>query len=329
MSRIGHGEADELGDALTGLLTPGAAQLYASLLADPDRPVDEHEPAAAELITAGLAAAKYGGGGIFLHAPRVALARALDNATRSWLESAPDFGALASAMMSIETRSPVEPAPDGHVPDPEERQQVAESLVVGATREVCVLQPYYEGDEYEGQDPDELGVDDSWTTAPDGNSPPGVTFRFVYDDRLLRMAGFEGVIRHELELGAQVRITNDRIPSFLMIIDDATAAFTPDPNGPGEVSTAPGLVALLGWSFEAFWARAVPLDRGDELSPTLRTVLAMIGLGRTNRQISHTLGVHERTVRRRVDDLLDHFGEPDRNALIRRAAALGDRTVDD
>jgi DNA-binding CsgD family transcriptional regulator len=313
---------DELVTALTGLLSPAAAQIYASLVDDPDRPLSR-DPASEELVAAGFAAFRYGGEEAFVLPPRVAMARALENATRRWIDAAPDFEGLAQAMSRVDGRRASRPATEGEVADWEARQEALESLIVGARQQVRVLQPWYPGQDDGPIDPDE------WSSAPDVNTPRDVTFRFVYDDRLLRVPGFEDIIRHELELGAQVRITNDRIPSFLTLIDDGAVAYSPVPGGPGEISTAAGLVGLLGWTFEAFWTRGVPLDRSDELSPTLQTVMAMVGLGRSNRQIAQTLGVHERTVRRRVEDLLDHYGQPDRTALMRHAAAIGVRTADD
>jgi DNA-binding CsgD family transcriptional regulator len=300
--------------ALNGMLSPGAAELYVSMLDAHGRDVVHDHADAAELIAAGLASRSVETGGLFLFPPQVALTRALERRVRNWLDAAPDVTAMSTLIARSAAHVELAPTTSGSVEDITERQRIAESMLVGASREILVLQPWVPPDDEDDADTD------GWTSTPDVHTAPDVAIRFVYEDRLLRIPGFEDTIRKEIELGAEVRITDELLPSFLMVVDGTTAAFTPEPDGPGEVTSLPGLVGLLRWTFEAFWTRALPIDPADDLSPTLRTVLALIGLGRTNKQIAHIIGTHERTVRRRVEELLEYFGESDRAGLIRHAA---------
>ena len=99
-------------------------------------------------------------------------------------------------------------------------------------------------------------------------------------------------------------------------------AYSPAAGQPGRVTTDDGLVGLLALAFEQLWTRAVPVSASGEMTSAQRSVMTLLGLGYTNRMISRALGVHERTVRRRVGELLDHFGETERAALVARSVRL-------
>jgi len=108
-----------------------------------------------------------------------------------------------------------------------------------------------------------------------------------------------------------------------MIVDEGSRAFTPAERGPGSVSTDSGLVRLFGLAFEAVWDRSASLGTHEPLTTAQQAVLAMVGLGQTNRQIAAALSVDERTVRRRVGEPLDHVDEVDRAGLVGRAVLTG------
>jgi hypothetical protein len=301
-------------ESLRALVSVDAARLYLQLLRGREQPSSELDAAAHELLETGLASISHTTTTLFAHPPRLALTRAAANVSRRWLDAAPDIAGVVNAMHHLESQPDLGTFAADEVDDPDERQRVLEALLVGVRRQICVLQPYYDWI------PDDEIANGGWTSSPDANTLPHVTQRFVYDDRLFRLGGFEDLIKRELEHGAQIRIAAHDIPTFLLIVDDTAAAYTPRPGGPGRVSTDSGLVQLLAWAFEAAWNRGVPIDRNDDLSPTQRTVNTMIGLGHSNKQIATTLGLNERTIRRRIDELLDHYNEPDRLALVRRAA---------
>ena len=307
------GRSDDLSESLRSLVSERATETYTALLEG--RPIaGETGPAVEELVRAGLVGIEHASGVPFAYPPRLALTRAVHNATRTWLASAPNIDRLVIALDTLgpEPLPALDAEPSG-MADPAERQRAMEALVVGATSELAFLQPYYEGD---SDDEFESG---GWTSTPDINTPQRVVSRSVYDERLFQMRGFERVIHEEVALGAEVRITSSHLPGFLLVVDERIAAFTPDPTGAGRISTETNLVAMLHMAFEAAWAAATPLQRSSALSHDLLTMLNLIGLGHNNRRIATMLGLHERTIRRRVNDLLDHFSEMDRAALVRHA----------
>ena len=304
---------EDLSESLRSLVSDRAADIYAELLGG-RRFADGTDPAVSELVGVGLVGIEHDSGAPFAYPPRLALMRAMHNATRAWLASAPDIDRLANALDALGPEpNPARDAQPAVVDDPDERQRATESLVVGATSELALLQPYYDWI------PDEEFESGGWTSAPDANTPERVACRFVYDERLFRVRGFERVIHDEVALGAQVRLTSSALPGFLLVVDRPTAAFTPEPMGAGRISTESSLVGFLHMAFEAAWAAATPLQRSSALNDDMLTVLTLIGLGHNNRQIATMLGLHERTIRRRVNDLLDHFGETERTALVRHA----------
>jgi hypothetical protein len=312
--RMGETDRPDVVTALADLVSKPAAALYASVLEDPEREVPADEPAARELIDRGLATANPANGTLFVYPPQAALTRALEAAIGSWLAAAPDVAGISATIARAERRLDLPQIAGGKVEDQGERQRVLESLILGATRDIRMIQTFNESS------PETFEDDDDWSEMDEGLTSPDVSFRVVYDERLLGIPGFEESVRAEQSMGVEIRLTSERLPSYLLIVDGTTAAYMPRTGGAGEVTTAPGLVGLLEWSFEAIWGRSVQLDPSGDLDPHLHAVFALVGLGRTNRQIASTIGVHERTVRRRVDELLRHFDETDRAALVRRAA---------
>ena len=299
-----------MADALQSLVSEGAAECYLELLAG-STDVNPDDPAIDELVRSGLIGLVTETGEPFVHPPRLALARAAQQATRRWLAAAPDFEALGTLIDSTDPTTPTDMIPS-EVEDLAERQQALEALVIGATSELSALQPYF----------DEMAADDAeeWTSQADATLTARLTCRTVYDERLFDVANFDRAVHEEVALGAQVRITSRPLAGFLLIADQRAAAYTPAPDAPGRITSESSLVALLQIAFDAVWAGAMPLGHHQELSDDHMTVLTLVGLGHTNRQIGSKLKLNERTIRRRVNDLLDHFGESERGALVRRAA---------
>ncbi len=297
-------------DALQSLVSERAAARYVALLGGATD-AEDGDPAVEELVQAGLVGRVSETGAPFVRPPRIALARAVQNATRAWLADAPDIEALTELLDTVERSAPAAPAGPTEVDDPAERHQAIEALAIGAVDELVVLQPYHPAMEAEDAD--------RWTSQADAAMPARVTCRTVYDARLFRVDNFEQTIHEEVALGAHIRITGTPLPGFLLVADRQAAAYTPAPGSPGRITTESSLVAMLHLAFEATWAAATPFWHHQSLSDDHLTVLTLVGLGHTNRQIGSMLGLHERTIRRRVNDLLDHFGEVERAALVRHA----------
>lgn len=296
-------------DALQSLVSDKAAARYADLL-DGTNEAGADDPAIDELVQAGLVGVLWDTGEPFLHPPRIALTRAAQSAAQDWLAQAPDFEALTT-LVNTNVPANIAPIVPSEVDDLRERQQAVEALAMGAVEELAVLQPYDE----------ELDADDAgeWTSQADAAMPGRITWRTVYDERLFGVPNFGQAIHEEVALGAHVRITGTPLPGFLLIADRAAAAYTPAPDAPGRITSESSLVELLYIAFEATWSAATPFGHTEDVSDDHMTVLTLVGLGHTNRQIGSMLGLNERTIRRRVNDLLDHFGEVERAALVRHA----------
>ncbi|MGP9693200.1 response regulator transcription factor [Brachybacterium sp. AOP25-B2-12] len=69
------------------------------------------------------------------------------------------------------------------------------------------------------------------------------------------------------------------------------------------------------------WPLEVEHDEGEELSPTDRRIVALIGDGCTNRQIAEQLGVAEKTVKNRITTILHTLGLQRRTQVAAREAA--------
>lgn len=305
--------SEDFSESLRSLVSKQAADVYTALLAG--RPIgDEAGPAVEELVQARLVGVEHGSGAPFAFPPRMALTRAVHDATRSWLASAPDIDRLMDALDTLDSKPlPELDAMPSAVDDRAERQKAMEALVVGATSEVATLQPFSDGD---GDEDYESG---GWSSWADADKQSRIRRRTVYEERLFQIRGFERAVHAEVALGEEVRITSGHLPGFLLVVDARVAAFTPEPTGIGRISTETNLVALLHMAFEAAWAAATPLQRSTAMGDDLSTVLTLIGLGHNNRKIATMLGLHERTIRRRVNELLDHFDEMERTALVLHA----------
>jgi DNA-binding CsgD family transcriptional regulator len=300
-----------IGTSLGGLLSPDAISLYIDLLRSDE--VDVNQPAASELVDHRLAIVSQVSSRLIMLPARPALARALANATQRWLDSAPDITAILAAVELLDDAPPGPAVETADIDDQDDRERTLESLLIGATHQVRLLQPYYD---WMSEDEFREG---GWADAHDPHESSGARWRCVYDGRLFGVPGWAESVQEELRIGVDIRITDGSLPSFLLIVDDAAAAYTPVERGPGAVSTDSGLVRLLGLAFEAVWDRSTSLSTREPLTSMQQAVLAMIGLGQTNGMIAQSLGVNERTVRRRVGELLDHFGEVDRAGLVRQA----------
>lgn len=302
-----------LAEQLAWLLSPSAVALYEQIVVAPVH-VAADSPERMELLHAGLARVLVATGELFALPPEAALARAIHLATQRWLAVAPDFDGVLDAIGALGLQPPLAVAP-GQLDTSAERQQALEHLLVSAQSSVWMLQPYPDWVSEE-----ELADQSSWTTF-DHETPSHISHRFIYEDRLLGFPEFHESLAAELAMGADIRITSTPPPTFLFIIDGTAAAYFPQRHGPGSITSDAGLVGLLQLSYEAAWDRAVPLRRERVLSPAHHQIHALVALGHNNRTIGSMLDLHERTVRRRVHELLEHHGVTSRAALIRLGVA--------
>jgi DNA-binding CsgD family transcriptional regulator len=308
MSELPPGELN-LAKQLRGLLTPAAVVLYEQILVRPVK-VPDDSPEQSELLERGLARRLSATGELYALPPEPALSRALHQANERWLAAAPDFDGVLDAIHTLGLR-PLLPDTAHTVDDSVERQQTAESMLTAAQASVWGLQPYPEWI------PDhELADPDAWSRNYE-HAPSQVQYRFVYDEQLLTFTEFHQMALDEIAEGAEIRIANWPLPTYVLIVDAAIALYFPQRRGPGNVTTDTGHIGLLELAFEAAWDRSVPLHTDSGLSPEHLQIHTLVALGHNNRSIATRLKVHERTVRRRINDLLDHHGQTTRAGLIR------------
>ncbi len=154
----------------------------------------------------------------------------------------------------------------------------------------------------------------------------GVACRYLYDERILGDQAFRKRALAEVAHGAQARAVVT-LPTWMLIIDSTSALYLPEPStGRGASTTARGLVASLQIAFDSIWSTARPLHAPtgqEELAADHQELIMLVASGRTNGAIARTLGVTERTIRRRMVTLYEHFGTQDRASLLAAIIALG------
>jgi DNA-binding CsgD family transcriptional regulator len=115
--------------------------------------------------------------------------------------------------------------------------------------------------------------------------------------------------------GAQVRVATE-IPMRLLVVDEALALILLDPRDPDAGTLAvdtPGLVAALHALARRTWEDSVPwggtpLDVNGARAEADLVLLGLLSRGLTDEAMARRLGVSERTVARRLSDLLRRLG---------------------
>jgi DNA-binding CsgD family transcriptional regulator len=160
----------------------------------------------------------------------------------------------------------------------------------------------------------------------------GVRYRTVFDQSLLDDPAIVARIRRDLDAGEEGRVLAD-LPLKLMVVD-RTLALVPllsgaDDGQPAALLIRPSvLVDSLVALFEALWRAAPPLRLhagagSDEEEREARTVVGLLAAGLGDARIAHTLGVSERTVRRKVATALTMLGAETRFQAGLRAKERG------
>ncbi|HEX7133686.1 MAG TPA: helix-turn-helix domain-containing protein [Iamia sp.] len=159
----------------------------------------------------------------------------------------------------------------------------------------------------------------------------GVTYRVVYHPASLVSPEAMAHVRRCVEAGEDARILADAGPK-MVIVDGSVAVViesTVDPDPAARLLVRPStLLDLLVDRFERLWSAAVPVDGAVEAAPSDvserdRELLALLAAGLKDRAIAHTLGVTERTIGRRVTDLMERLDAPTRFRAGARAAQRG------
>ena len=146
----------------------------------------------------------------------------------------------------------------------------------------------------------------------------GVRYRTVFDQSVLDDPAIVERIRRDTTAGEQGRVLA-ALPLKLIVVDRSLALLPllsgMDEDPPAALLIRPSvLVDSLVALFEALWRAAAPLrlegatdDVGLE-EREARTVIGLLAAGLSDSRIAHTLGISERTVRRKVATALELLG---------------------
>ena len=163
-------------------------------------------------------------------------------------------------------------------------------------------------------------------------SAGGLSLRTVFDRSLLEDPTHVRRIMQGVENGEEARVA--RVPLKLALIDREWGML-PLLHAGGETPEAVVIVrrsvlldSMLAL-FESVWQHAVEIKpTGEELlkgtaEADLRQIAHLMAAGMTDTAIAHHLGISQRTVRRRIKDLMDEFRVDSRFLAGVRAAERG------
>lgn len=161
----------------------------------------------------------------------------------------------------------------------------------------------------------------------------GVRYRVIYERALLEEPGMLDSVADGVARGEEARATS-ALPVRLAIADQAIALcpLVPVADGMGEPTAAlvrdSNLLTALVALFERYWERSSPLFTEDTPVSGLLTadeeqLLSLLVAGVTDKAIASRLSVSQRTVQRRIADLLLRANAHTRAQLAWQAARLG------
>jgi DNA-binding transcriptional ArsR family regulator len=148
--------------------------------------------------------------------------------------------------------------------------------------------------------------------------------RAVYPLRALHEA--PDTLRARVDEGEEVRLIDD-LPTRLFVIG-STHAVLPEPLGyadsPRLLVRQGALVGALALLFELYWEKALPVAELSSSHHTERIfLLRQLQGGAKDEQISRTMGLSLRTVRRRISELMIELGADTRFQAGSEAARRG------
>ena len=162
-------------------------------------------------------------------------------------------------------------------------------------------------------------------------------YRIVYQRSLLRIPGVLEHIETAFGLGEEARLHAD-VPIRVNIADDAVAlVILPHPQDEGEAMALHNMDGLLVRSspfldvlvriFDSYWTRATPFSaltrQGKAPALDSKNILSLLAAGMNDAAVARTLGVSERTVRRRIANLERKLGANSRFTLGIEASRQG------
>ncbi|MGS2620058.1 helix-turn-helix domain-containing protein [Micromonospora sp. LZ34] len=242
-----------------------------------------------------------------LHSARAALGRLADE--------------YRTAPWSDQVRAMVEPTPDAAVAqriDQIQRRARSEVLILDVPP--YLTPPASDGDVANNTELQRLAA--------------GVRYRTVYDRRAVEREGGLTRVSRYVAAGEEARIAH-RVPLKAMIVDrelaivPAVAGETGRSAGSALIHPSPLLDGLIEL-FELIWSRALPIDasgvphaEAPRLGEADRQLLTLLLSGLTDAVIARQLGIGQRTVLRRVRNLMDRAGAVTRMQLAWHAAWHG------
>jgi sugar-specific transcriptional regulator TrmB len=147
----------------------------------------------------------------------------------------------------------------------------------------------------------------------------GIQHRSVSDIELLSIPNMPERIRADVEAGEEARLM-ESVPFKMVLVDRRVALLLPsDVSGPSLVVRYSPLIEALHALFEILWDKASPIvfsssgkpsigATSKDLPPELEQLVPLLVAGVNDKSIAHKLGISERTVARRVVELLEFLG---------------------
>jgi predicted DNA-binding transcriptional regulator len=149
----------------------------------------------------------------------------------------------------------------------------------------------------------------------------GVRFRSINDAEILKIPGVLEHIRADVAAGEEARVVPS-LPFKMVLVDRRVALIFLNPdqaNNPLLLVRYSGLLEAFYTLFEILWDKAAPItfssagnprigEPADGFTPELEQLLPLLAVGLNDKSIAHQLDVSERTVARRVVELLEFLG---------------------
>jgi DNA-binding NarL/FixJ family response regulator len=341
MSELRDDQTQSHDHLLSWVLSADASALYAELLVRGDTPFAEFAAAgravaAEELEAYGFVRIAVGKDRLVIPLPpEVPVVRNFATRTFEWLQAAPDSVMVAAGLRELSARSRGQMAFGDlragtrqldlvrELPDRSDRDVTTSSMMTSARTELMTMQSSKVV--YDPSAGPNIGG------APTDLLDRGVTMRFLYDAAILEDADMLRVALADVAAGAHARVV-DELPGDFLVVDGSRALLTTsfDPINAMYTEGA-SFVAMLVDLFESVWSSARPVghhswdDATGDLTDGHRQVLSLVVNGLSNEAIARTLRVNPRTVRRRIDDLIDGYGVASRSGLITAAVRQADQ----
>lgn len=158
----------------------------------------------------------------------------------------------------------------------------------------------------------------------------GVRYRVLYERELLEEPGMIESVAEGVRHGEIARVS-PTLPVRLAIADDTLALcpLVPHATGSGEPTAAlvreSSLLAALIALFESYWEQASPLqvDDPEQLETDERYLLSLLVGGVTDKAIATQLHISQRTVQRRISELMRRVNAHTRMQLAWEVSRLG------